>query len=253
MSILSAALAILAVTVGGSMAYAGPLPAAVGLVSCDTKTSPGYIQSSVSCNGGTDSGLVTYAPFAGVSVSALGQGLTDDSGVTGLLEYSFEVTGGAPGAVVPVDIDTVLQALPISIGYVFAQIIVTADGSASVTICTDLCDAGSGVTGFTGTLQVDAVSGDVYTDAIYMYVEAIGALGNTSYVDGGTASIDPYIYVDPAFADASQYTIVVSPNVGNVPQPVPEPGSLAIFASALFGFWMLCRWNHRPIGRSCVT
>jgi hypothetical protein len=78
---------------------------------------------------------VTYSPFAGVSGSADGQGLVDEAGVFGVLNYSFEVTGGAVGDVVPVDINTALTAIPISGGSVFSETIVTADTDAGVTIC----------------------------------------------------------------------------------------------------------------------
>lgn len=121
---LSRILAILAAAIGGSMAQANSLPAGNGYVQCSTTA--GLITDPVSCNGGTDSGLVTYAPFAGISGSAYGQGLLDTANVFGVLNYNFEVTGGTPGTVVPVDINTVLQAIPSSIGSVFSQIGVTA-------------------------------------------------------------------------------------------------------------------------------
>jgi hypothetical protein len=229
MSVFSAALAVLAATVCCSAARANALPAANGYVQCDTRS--GFITSPTSCDGGTDNGVATYSPFASLYAYALGRGLTDVAGVFGVLNYSLEVTGGTPGDVVPLDIDTVLEALPISIGYAFSEIGVSADGSTGVTICTDLCGSGSGVTGFSGTLAVDAVSGTVYTNAIHLEIEVGGGLGTAADVDGGTASVDPFIYVAPTFPDAGDYTVLLSDGIGNgvgTPTGVPEPAAWAM-------------------------
>jgi hypothetical protein len=227
MSVSAASLAGLAVMFCCSASRANSLPAASGFVSCTTPT--GYITGATSCDGGTDSGLVGYSPFASLYGHALGVGLIDEAGVFGVLNYSLEVTGGAPGDVVPLEIETSLGAVPISIGYAFAEILVSADGSTGATICTALCGVGSGVTGFTGTLTVDALSGTVYTNAVHMEAEVIGALGGTSDVDGGTATVDPYIFVDPSFPDASAYSVLLSDGIGNgIRSGVPEPAAWAV-------------------------
>ena len=70
------------------------LPAGSGFVQCSTTS--GLI-TGTSCNGGTDSGLVTFSPDAGVSGSAFGLGLVDEANVFGVLNYSFEVTGDFEG------------------------------------------------------------------------------------------------------------------------------------------------------------
>jgi hypothetical protein len=225
---LSGMLAILAAAIGASSAQANSLPAGSGYVQCSTAA--GLITDPVSCNGGSDSGLATYAPFAGISGSAYGQGLVDTANVFGSLSYSFEVTGGTVGTVVPVEITTALEAIPDSIGYAFSEIGVSANTSAGVTICSNGlgCD---GDTAFSGTLQVNALSGAVNT--VHLEIEAGGALGDTSDFDGGTASADPYIYVDPAFLNAADYSIEVSPNIGNV--PVPLPATAWLLGSVLGG------------------
>ena len=154
----------------------------------------------------------------------------DVANVFGVLDYRFEVIGGAVGDVVPVDIDAVLEAEPISIGYVFSEIGVSAKTSAGVTICT-----GCGVaTAFAGTLSVNALSGAVYTNGIHLEVEAGGARGDASDFDGGTVSADPHIYIDPSFIDAGNYSILLSPNIGNeIPgASVPEAST---WTSMLFG------------------
>jgi hypothetical protein len=234
-----AMLAALAIAVDGSAARANSIPDGTGFVQCTTKT--GLITDPVSCDGGTDSGLVTYAPFAGVSGSAFGEGLVDEAGVFGVLNYSFEVTGGNPGDVVPVDIETTLSAIPRSIGHVFSEIIVSADTSSSVTICNLQCT--DEAIGFTGILQVDALSGAVYTNAIHLEIEAIGALGGTSDFNGGSASADPYVFIPAPFA--SQYTVEVSPNIGNaLAATVPEPGAWAML---LVGFATLAGLRRRGV------
>ena len=128
----AAATVFAALVLGAAPARAAsPLPAGSGYVQCSTTS--GLIIGT-SCNGGTDSGVVTFSPDAGVSGSAFGLGLVDEANVFGVLNYSFEVIGGTPGTVVPVDIETTLQAIPTSIGYVFSEIDVAANTTASFTI-----------------------------------------------------------------------------------------------------------------------
>ena len=239
---------ILASAVVCSAAHAA-LPASSADIACNL-LGGGSDHGPVSCTGDGDSGLITYSPDASLFATATGEGLVDSSGVFGTLNYSLEVTGGTPGDIVPIDIDTVLQAIPISIGYAFSEIIVTADDSDSVTICTELCGPGSGVTGFTGTLQVNAVSGAVYLNAVHLEVDVIGALGGTSDFDGGTASVDPHIYVDPGFANAGDYSILLSDGIGNevvAAGGVPEPATWALTLLGVFGLGAALRGRHRAL------
>jgi hypothetical protein len=49
-----------------------------------------------------------------------------------------------------------------------------------------------------------------------------------------TAFADPFIEVDPNFANASDYSIVVSQGIGNTPvSATPEPSSLVLASVAL--------------------
>jgi hypothetical protein len=216
------------------------LPAGSGYVQCSTKS--GLIIGT-SCNGGADSGLVSFSPDAGVSGSAFGQGLVDEANVFGVLNYSFEVIGGTPGTVVPVDIETTLEAIPNSIGYVFSEIDVAANTTASVVICNSGgigCGAGTGQTNFTGVLQVDALSdtayvttGPSFNQGVHLEVEAGGALGAS--FNGGMVSADPHLFVDPSFPDAAEYSILLSPNVGNAVPTIPEPGTWVLMGVGFVG------------------
>jgi hypothetical protein len=239
------ALAVLPLGAAPARATVAPpaLPAGSGFVQCNT--SSGF-NTGTSCSGGsTDSGLVTFSPDAGVSGSAFGEGLVDVAGVFGVLNYSFEVIGGTPGAAVPVDIDVVLQAVPISIGYVFSEIDVAANTTASETICNSGgigCGAGTGSTSFTGALQVTALSDTAYitnglsfNQGVHLEVEAGGALGSASDFDGGTVSADPHLFVDPSFPNASEYSIVLSPNIGNSVPTIPEPSTWVLMSAGLVG------------------
>jgi hypothetical protein len=136
-----------------------------------------------------------------------------------------------------VDINTVLQAIPSSIGSVFSEIGVSANTSAGVTICNYGvgCD---GETGFTGTLQVNALSGAV--NGVHLEIEVGGARGTATDFDGGTASVDPYIYVDPTFLNAGDYSIEVSPNIGNI-SAAPLPATAWLLGSALVGAGLFMR------------
>jgi hypothetical protein len=60
-------------------------------------------------------------------------------------------------------------------------------------------------------------------------------------------SIDPIISIDPTFADADQFQLMFSPNVGNSPTSVPEPPTFALFAAGLIGLG----WTRRRGLKRC--
>lgn len=65
----------------------------------------------------------------------------------------------------------------------------------------------------------------------------------------GSASIDPYIFVDPSFPDAADFSIQVSDGVSNVPisAATPIPGALPLFTSGL-GIMGLLGWRRKRKG-----
>lgn len=241
-SVCAALGVLVALVLGAAAAHAAlTLPAGSGYVQCSTKSG---LLIGTSCNGGADSGLVTFSPDAGVGGSANGRGLVDEANVFGVLNYSFEVIGGTPGTAVPVDIDATLQAIPNSIGYAFSEIQVAANTDASFVICDSrsACGAGTGETNFSGVLKVYALSdtpyvttGPSFSQGVHLEVEAGGALGNSSDFDGATVSADPHMFVDPSFPNAADYSIVLSPGIGNAVPTIPEPSTWVLMGVGLVG------------------
>ena len=236
---------------------ASPLPAASGFIRCQTPA--GFIISPTSCNGGHDSGTVTYSPVAGLTANAFGEGLTDAADAFGVLNYSFEVVGGKAGDVVPIDIDTLLKALPQSndpavIGYAFAELGIAGDTSETVTICSETCGAGSGVTNFNGTLMVDAVSGVTYVDGVHLEVESGGGRGNASDFNGGMSSVDPFFFVQPNFGAPGEYQILLSPGIGNaIPGGVPEPAAWTLLLLGVGAIGAGVRMDRRRDGSAVAA
>jgi hypothetical protein len=108
-----------------------------------------------------------------------------------------------------------------------------------------LCGLHSNLSGFSLT------SNTPYSFNMVVYVEGIGTTGipcgnPPSFLCGtgpttGSASalIDPSIFIDPNFADAALYSIILSPGVGNpapsIPPSAPEPMTLALVGVGLAG------------------
>jgi PEP-CTERM motif-containing protein len=79
-------------------------------------------------------------------------------------------------------------------------------------------------------------------DIIYAELSATAfATNNSLFLGMGNSSgtVDPYIYINPSFPDADLYSVIVSAGAGvgdsALSTSVPEPGSLALFLSALAG------------------
>lgn len=197
-------------------------------------------------NNALASASLTISPFVNLTAQS-SSGPADQFGVYSAgaldqLNYSFQVVGGTPGDVVPILIATNLtsSASSFSHAYGFAQVLVhTAFGTGFETVCTN-GTCGTSATSFSGAFGWSAISGDI--DAIS--VEAEATSGDSPFAEAASASADPFIFIDPSFAGASNYSIVVSPGVGNgVPTTTPEPGTLALAGATLIamGLWRRSR------------
>jgi hypothetical protein len=143
------------------------------------------------------------------------------------LYYYFEFAGPA-GSAIPIDIDVVLESAVSG-----TSLIPSEGGRASVALGGPINNVGVSVSctlldcsnpDFIGTLHAELSPNTVY-------IMEMGAGGGASQGDEGfNGFADPYIYIDPSFADAADYQFVVSDGIGNQTglSDVPEPNSLLL-------------------------
>jgi hypothetical protein len=82
-------------------------------------------------------------------------------------------------------------------------------------------------------IAITALSGDTSNQIL---LRAIAGTGPDPFGNSLSASAfaDPFIFVDPGVAGASQYSIVLSPGVANgLPASVPEPAEWALVATGI--------------------
>ena len=179
--------------------------------------------------GGT-AGSALGGPDAASQASLLGN-KDASSGADAFLTYYFTVAGSTFGQIIPIDIAGSL--------FVSASTGITDDigAGASITVTTALnqdsasLQASSDTNGSASSsplLHVDFYGGDQYLNFVQLTAAASG------YGGSAQAFADPYIYVDPNYANASDYSIVVSQGIANTPvSATPEPSSLALAGVAL--------------------
>ena len=160
------------------------------------------------------------SPFAGIQAGASGFG--QDNGAVAQAKYSFEVVGGNPGDVVPVDISVDLRTAASvngiddiggGIADAFADINVLNHGQSILEKCAstdrinrDLC----GVDGFSGSIATTAVSGYLSSQ---VQLRAIAGTGPDPFGDSlsAFAFADPLIIVHPNFPGGRQIFYCVEP------------------------------------------
>lgn len=113
-------------------------------------------------------------------------------------------------------------------------------------------------------LSVDAFNGASYSKSIIrsptsylnantqylMRISTASAIDNTDYFGNCCyagryrASVDPYLQIAASYPNANRYSIVFSSGVHNGTVPVPEPGSLFVFAVGWFGIAIAMRSTY---------
>ncbi len=221
---------------------------------------------TLSYDGATEAVTYSVAPTT-VSDSTHGFG-------TASLLYQFSVNGPA-NTLVPLDIHLTFQATAenTAIGgaasaisfelyqpnasFSFRGVNYTNTGYNNVNICygaQNPCYGAPGLTGgwlnflgssgspqgTSGILQMTVLSNTPVSVDQWSTSDLVQGSGTGApYVSSG---LDPFISVDPSFADASQFSIALSPGVGNGnAAPVPLPASTWLMLSGLASLGLLRR------------
>jgi hypothetical protein len=269
-SILGIALGAFALIGLAAPTPAAAVPAATSIQGCDYSVGGPATQSddkssgaSGSCSIMGGSGSLISDPTVMLQASANASGLPpiNRSGTTVQvsIDYFFTVTGGVLGTPVPIVIDSNMitsaspsndanngnaaEALIRLFGVNSSLHRVSDDGAADACAVSPVACAHP--SSFSGGLSLTVASGA--TEEI-----VLGVLAAVSADQGGQAfaSVDPGIFVDPNFIDASLYSIELSPGVGNglpgTASAVPEP---AAWSMLLIGFAGLAGVGYRKAKR----
>jgi hypothetical protein len=198
---------------------------------------PDFVSPSPFCSqtltGGSDSLAYNLPPGPSLSVTAAAveDPLSNLAYSANLrVSYSFEVFGSQLGDTVPLLIATDLSTSETGYANAYASIAVATSLGGSSAL---YCSVASGfvpcaATSFSGDVSVSATSGTV--DTLTLEVSAGASLLQDIVTSSASASADPFIYVDPSFAGAANYEILVSPGIGNSSSmaATPEPGTLLL-------------------------
>jgi MYXO-CTERM domain-containing protein len=222
-------------------------PAACGLDAIDASIA---IQPSVQLAGEADAASIDPA---------------DRSGATAIvaLQYDFTVTGGSAGDLVPVLVqtsgftDVTASDDPNNSNVASASIALFGISGVGGAIINNgpgdsACSASpsNGADCFAeldSVLPLDLTSGSAERVFLQIIVSASSTSGGTA-----SASIDPYIFVDPQFANAGDYAITVSGGVANVP-PVPEPSAWTLSLAGVGGLGAVRSRRRRQVAGSTDT
>ncbi len=195
--------------------------------------------------------ILSSLPNPSVTATTAGLGPNDTANeyyAQGSISYNVEITGGQYGDSVPLLVAGSLST------------------SASAPDGGDVSygQASIGITGFGGIYgdSASAFCGDVIRGADCSHptwsgiLSAIGGVGYNNLIQISAMSVvessgsayafaDPYVYIDPTFLAANPgYSLVL--NVGNSPTAAPEPSTLMLAATCLFGLIVASRKKVGP-------
>jgi hypothetical protein len=165
------------------------------------------------------------------------------AGASATLAYFFQVDGPTVGVRIPILIDYFLLSESTFESKAIARMILstTAGTFEGFEVCSDgTCEE----TQISDTLQLEVLTGST-RDSVTLFAQAQAFVTGFS-TETALAVADPYIYIDPAFPDASLYSIVVSPGFGNAPAPVPEAATVYYLSAGL----CLLAWCGRQARRT---
>jgi hypothetical protein len=228
----------------------GDLTNADGTISADDS------QVDVGNVGGTNtngnvSGSISYFPSANLNINSTSTADSTDNTGASVIVYYFTIgssTAQSSPASVPIKISGSYQLSSEVTPFASANasVSLSAFGIAGMTDDLTSCTSQSCAKASNFVLTGTVTAGSVVE--LYM-VGSVTTQANPYYPTSNAsaeASLDPVIQIDPTFADASNYTVLLSPAIGNSPVPLPASGWLIL--CGLGGLAAMARSRGRRAG-----
>jgi hypothetical protein len=231
---LTCATALLLATIGFGAKATPILPSETSVATVDSNNPTNSVTDPSFATLQGASATVSIAPFVSLQAQVTNPPGVATQNAFSILSYYFAVVGGNPGDQVPVLAATTLFTTASAGNYGFAEF--NFGNAPEVMVCTDGSCPNSQ---FSGTVSLTAT-----VDQAVLVHLFIGA--EFGFSSGGSvfASADPFIFVDPSFANASDYSIIVSDGVANAASATPLPAALPLFATGL-GALGLLGWRRK--------
>lgn len=196
---------------------------------------------STSCSAPASATAVSANPFPTLSANAYASG-PGGAFAQSILAYQFVVVGPDSGPVPIIVRGSATSATTgdyIAYGYNDSQS-ATASAGIRISNLSGLTDGyelacASDIAGQCGAFP-SAFAGDIDLSIAPGTTEFVNLTVNVfaTYAASASANLDPIIFVDPRFAQASQYSVQVSSGIGNpAPDAAPEPSAWALIILGL--------------------
>lgn len=201
---------------------------------------------SASYGGSVASSVFATGTAIGVQQSVEGAGLAS-------LDFYYQVVPIVPTLTTSVPIDVLFSisttanysdtANPSgSFSYAIASFNFGAVNGQTQYYCTAIPRGSGGFPCTTDSVNIVQASVVGYANAGTIYEVQLEADVLVQFGATATASIDPQFYIDPSFADAADFALVVSP----VPQSTPEPSSSLLLGGGLLAMAGILRRKRKP-------
>lgn len=232
------------------------VPNAVNVLGATSPQSATYIFFGGTLNVSADAAtIVQPAVSAGIGSGGCTSGFPGSGcagsfyGSTATLTYQIAASGPA-GVMVPYNFDTAGSVTILgSFANGSASVTLTPPGGIGLTGFIASTTASTGLTNTTITCGAACVVGTQHvfllSDTAYTVQIRASAGAATNFNAVVNADADPYIYIDPTFARAGEFSLLISDGIGNAPlASTPIPTALPMFASGV-GALGLLGWRRK--------